>query len=83
MVADGPLSSILFGWVSMFDLCIQQTDAPPFSGPYLRVAPLPSGAVEFRYIDTAIQQRQWHRQVPPSAVIPRFQIFIGQLGWVS
>lgn len=83
MVAEGALSSALFGWVSMFDLCIQQMDVPPYSGPYLRIAPLASGAVEFRYIDTAIPQRQWHREVPPSAVIPRFQAFLDQLGWVA
>jgi len=82
-IATGPLSSVLFGWVSMFDLCIQQTDAFPFSGQYLKVSPLPSGLIEFRYIDTAIQERQWCREVPPEAVIPRFAAFLEQLRWLA
>ena len=82
-VADGPLSSKLFGWISMFELCIQQTDAIPYSGPYLRVSPLPSGAVEFRYFDTAIPARQWHREVPPEATVPRFEAFVDQLHWIA
>jgi hypothetical protein len=82
-VADGPLSSKLFGWVSMFELCIQQTDAIPYSGPYLRVSPLASGAVEFRYFDTAIPARQWHREVPPEATVPPFEAFVDQLHWIA
>ena len=82
-IADGPLSSKLFGWVSMFDLCVQQTDAAPYRGAYLRVAPLASGAIEFRYFDTAIPERQWHREVPPEAVVPRFDAFLEQLRWVA
>lgn len=82
-IANGPLSSALFGWTSMFDLCIQQTDAFPGSGPYLKVSPLPSGLVEFRYMDTAVEGRQWHREVPPQAVIPRFEAFLEQLHWVA
>src|SRR4051812_47690708 len=64
-ISEGPLSAALFGWTSMFDLCIQQTDAEPGSGPYLRVSPLTSGRIEFRYIDTAISARQWHREERP------------------
>jgi hypothetical protein len=82
-IATGPLSSVLFGWTSMFDLCVQQTDAFPGSGPYLKVSPLPSGWVEFRYVDTAIRSRQWHREVPPEAVIPRFRGFLEQLHWLA
>lgn len=81
VIADGPLSAALFGWTSMFDLCIQQTDAVPLTGPYLRVSPLPSGSVEFRYFDTAVQARQWHREVPPDAVTARFRSFLEQLRW--
>lgn len=82
-IASGPTAAILFGWTSMFDLCIQQTDAFPGSGPYLKVSPLPSGMVEFRYIDTAIEDRQWHREVPPEAVAARFLAFLDQLGWLA
>lgn len=82
-IAEGPLSSKPFGWVSMFELCIQQTDAIPYSGPYVRVSHLASGAVEFRYFDTAIPAKQWHREVPPESTIPRFEAFIDQLHWVA
>ena len=82
-ISEGPLSSALFGWTSMFDLCIQQTDAVPRSGPYLKVSPLSAEVVEFRYIDTAIPDRQWHRTVPPEAVEPRFQAFLDQLHWFA
>ena len=45
----------------MHDLCVQQTDTPPYAGPYLRLSPLPSGMVDFRYIDTVVADRQWQR----------------------
>lgn len=80
-IAEGPLAERLFGWTSMFDLCVQQTDAHPYSCAYLRVSALPSGAVELRYIDTAIRDRQWHREVPPEAVVAMFAAFLDQRHW--
>ncbi|GLQ78040.1 hypothetical protein GCM10007881_15560 [Mesorhizobium huakuii] len=65
----------------MFDLCIQQVDVEPYSGPYLRVSPLHSGRIEFRYVDTRIARRQWHREATPDAVVRRFVHFMDQLGW--
>jgi len=82
-IASGPLNSVLYGWTSMFDLCIQQIDVAPYSGPYLRVSPLHSGRVEFRYVDTAIAQRQWHRETTPDAVVPRLIRLMDQLGWTA
>jgi hypothetical protein len=77
------LSSALFGWTSMFDLCITQTEVTyPYDGPFLRVRPQPDGLVEFRYIDTQIEANQWHRRVPAEQVIPRLNSFIGQLHWL-
>src|SRR3954464_10117011 len=81
LIAGGQLGSALFGWTSMFDLCIQQTDVAPYSGPYLRISPLPAALVELRYIDTAQAERQWHRRERADAVVARFESFIGQLGW--
>jgi hypothetical protein len=82
-IAQSELSSVLFGWTSMFDLCIQQTDADPGSGPYLRISPSAADVVEFHYFDTPIQSRQWHREVPPEAVLPKFSAFLDQLGWIA
>jgi hypothetical protein len=82
-IAAGPLAAVLFGWTSMHDLCIQQSDVTPFSGPFLRVRALPTGMIEFRYEDTRIPERQWRREVPPAGVIGRFEAFLDQLRWVS
>ena len=82
-IAEGPLNSLLFGWLSMHDLCIQQTDAPPYSVPYLRVSPSLSGDVEFHYFDTDTRAKQWHRTVPPHAVPGRFKAFLDQLHWIT
>jgi len=67
----------------MFDLCVQQTDTPPQSGPYLRISPLHSGTVEFRYIDTAIADRQWHREAMAEDVVSRLDRFLDQLRWIA
>jgi hypothetical protein len=77
------LGQRLFGWTSMHDLCIQQLDRPPYSCAYLRVAPLRSGQVDFRYIDTAVEALQWHRIVVPEDTVRRFTSFLNQLKWVD
>jgi len=82
-IGSGPVGAHLFGWTSMHDLCVQQTDVGPYSGPFLRVRPLANGVVEFRYMDTAVPGRQWCREVPPSGVIGRLESFLDQLGWVA
>ena len=83
LIAEGPLKSALFGWTSMHDLCVQQTDTPPHSGPYLRISPLPSGSVEFRYVDTGIAHRQWKREETVDRTSTRFTAFLRQLRWVA
>jgi len=82
-IADGPLAACLFGWTSMHDLCIQQIDIAPYAGPYLRIAPQPSGLIDFRLIDTGIADRQWQRSVPPDAAPERMRLFLDQLGWTD
>jgi hypothetical protein len=82
-VASVPLNLGLHGWTSMHDLCIQQTDAFPTSGPYLRLSPLHSGLVNFRYIDTGIPDKQWVRTVSPEQAVGRFTNFLEQLRWVA
>jgi hypothetical protein len=65
----------------MHDLCVQQTDTPAYDGPYLRLTPLPSGMINFRYIDTAVTDRQWQRTVTAVAAPKQFSSFLEQLGW--
>ncbi|PSJ40531.1 hypothetical protein C7I55_09365 [Sphingomonas deserti] len=64
------------------DLCIQQTDVAPCTGPFLRISPLTSGLVESRYHDTVLAAPQSSRVVPPEGVIGRFEAFLDQLGWI-
>ena len=82
-ISAGPLAPALFGWTSMFDLCIQQVDVEPFSGPFLRVSPQRDGTVEFRYHDTTIASRQWSRVVPAEGVVGRFEAVLDQLRWIA
>jgi hypothetical protein len=67
----------------MHDLCVQQTDTPAYAGPYLRISPLEAGLVEFRYVDTAVAKRQWHRVVSPEDAPARLRSFLGQLHWLA
>ena len=81
-IRDSILSKGLFGWVSMYDLCITQTVVYyPYDGPFLRVKPLFDGQIEFRYIDTPNKSQQWHRTVPASEAISRLESFLSQLHW--
>lgn len=84
-IAASPLSGALFGFSSMHDLCIHQTDSHPFEGrggPYLRVSPQQSGLIEFRYVDTHVAARQWTRIEPPERTLARFDHFLNQLHWL-
>lgn len=82
-ISQTRLNASLFGWTSMHDLCIQQLDVPPFSGPYLRISPMRTGCVEFRLIDTHVADRQWHREVAGIDTIKRFVEFLNQLQWMD
>jgi hypothetical protein len=83
-IHETELSSALFGWTSMFDLCITQKEVfYPYTGPYLQVKPLPAGMVEFRYLDTQIEKQQWHRTVPKSETVARLRGFLAQLRWFA
>jgi hypothetical protein len=81
-IANGSLASGLYGWTSMFDLCITQTKVNyPYNGPYLRISPLQHGRVEFRYIDTRMLEQQWLRTVTAVDSVPRLLSFLDQLRW--
>jgi len=72
----------LFASTSMHDLCIVQMPVTnPHDAAYLRVSPLSDGQLEFRYIDTYIKDRQWHRTVAGADGFSRLERFIGQLHW--
>jgi hypothetical protein len=73
----------VWAWTSMHDLCVAQMPVTrPFDvTSYLRISPLFDGKVEFRYPDTAIKDRQWHRVVPEAEAFPRLERFFHQLHW--
>ena len=81
-ISTSSLASGLYAWTSMFDLCITQSPAAyPYNGPFLRVSPQPDGQLEFRYVDTAVAERQWSRLVRPQDAVDRFNRFLEQLSW--
>ena len=83
-VAGSPLASGIFGWTSMFDLCIAQTEVThAYQGPYLKISPKNGGLVEFRYIDTQEGSKQWSRTEESNSVEPRLLGFFSQLGWFA
>ena len=78
------MSEGLYGWTSMWDLCIVQSEVNyPDVGPHLRVSAVSESELEFRYIDTAVLERQWTRVVPWDAAWDRFLVFLEQLHWFS
>jgi hypothetical protein len=73
----------LHAWTSMHELCIVQLPCThPYVGPYLRISPRIDGTIEFRYIDTYIEPRQWRRRVNEEDAFRRLERFIDQLHWV-
>ena len=80
-IASNSRYATLFGWTSMHDLCVQQTDVAPFSGPYLRLSPLDSGTIVFRYDNMHPWLKDWRREVPADAAIDRLEAFFAQLRW--
>jgi hypothetical protein len=73
----------LHAWTSMHDLCIVQVPCTfPDYLPFLRITPFFEGTIEFRYFDTLIEEKQWHRRVKEEDAFQRLERFIDQLHWV-
>jgi hypothetical protein len=74
----------LYAWISIYDLCVVQIPVKyPYDGPYLRIRPLFDGNIDFRFIDTTIEERQWHRLVREEDAFSRLESFIEQLHWFT
>jgi hypothetical protein len=81
-INTSPYADGLFAWTSMHDLCIAQTRVTyPYDGPYLRISPCNNGQIEFRYLDTSIVDKQWHRTVDGADAFRRLERFVNQLHW--
>jgi hypothetical protein len=66
-IEASPYASGIYGTTSMSDLLVTQTPQQPVgSNPgntYLRVSPRSDGTIELRYVDTHVEEKQWHRVV--------------------
>ncbi len=72
----------LHGWTSVSELCIAQTPVTyPYEGPYLRISQSKDGRLVFRYIDTSITDKQWHREAEGKKGFEQLERFIDQLHW--
>ena len=81
-IRDSDLATGLHGWLSMWDLCIAQTQVTyPETGPFLKISVRSSDQLEFAYVDTQITNQQWHRVVDAADAVPRLIKFLGQLHW--
>jgi len=81
-ISEGPLAKGLFAWTSMFDLCIVQTPVSyPYDGPLLRISPISADLIEFRYLDTFVKAKQWHRTEDTDQAPARLVKFLEQLRW--
>jgi hypothetical protein len=83
-IEASPTLSRLHAWTSMCDLHLVQTPVNyPYDGPQLIIAPTGDGFVDFRYEDTPVRSKQWHRVVPGPAAFARLQRFAEQLHWFA
>ena len=72
----------LYAWTSMHDLCIVQMPVTyPYDGPYLRISPLRDGKLEFRFVDTPVEQKQWCRTVDGQRGFERLERFLYDVHW--
>ncbi len=83
-IIASPYVEGLFPWQSHWDLCLTQTPVEyPYNGPRLRISPLTSEKIEFRYIDTEIVEKQWRRYVDAEHAFARLESFLQQLHWFT
>jgi hypothetical protein len=76
------LAAGLFAWTSLFDLCIVQGPVSyPYNRPFLRLSPVSGDQIEFRYVDTWNEAKQWSRKVDCAQVGSRLLNFLDQLRW--
>ncbi|WP_245279758.1 hypothetical protein [Rhizobium leguminosarum] len=82
-IARSSLRHALFGWTSSLICASNKPGIPRPLWPNLRISAQSSGLIEFRYIDAAVQRRQWTRAETPERAVNRLTTFLDQLHWVS
>jgi hypothetical protein len=81
-IEASPYAGGVHGETSMHDLRLTQIANSAYpDGPYLRISPRFDGTIEFRYIDTYVREKQWHRVVKEDDAFSRLAHFFDQLCW--
>jgi hypothetical protein len=81
-IEESRYASGVYGETSMHNSWLTQMASGAYSnGPYLKISPRFDGTIEFRYIDTAIEKKQWHRVVKEEDAFSRLVLFFDQLHW--
>jgi len=87
-IGKSNMSTSLFGGTSMHTLLITQVKLENLNHPsiqYLIIDPdFKTQKIEFRFIDTQLEERQWNRVELPNStsLINRLISFVKQVGWV-
>jgi hypothetical protein len=84
-IESRPIRSGVHGWQSHRNLCIAQRPVSyPYDGPYLLIfGHEADSTVEFRLVDTHVEERQWSRRDPADSIIHRFKHTMRQLDWFT
>lgn len=81
-IRDSKYSNHIYGWTSVIDLFIVQYEVNyPYEGPKLLVRQLENNKLEFRYIDTNKEERQWNRVFDGSEGFGELEKFFFDLHW--
>lgn len=81
-IRDSKYSSHIYGWTSVIDLYIVQNEVNhPYDWPKLLVRQLESNKLEFRYIDTYKEERQWNRVLDGNEGYGELEKFFYHLHW--
>ena len=83
-IGAGDFNVELFGWTSMLDLCISQQNVSYddlTNVSFLKISCISKNDLEFRYLDTEIEKKQWSRIYPANQACAALSKFIDQLHW--
>lgn len=82
-IEGSPYAGGVHGETQMYELRLTQIPSSSVypDGPHLRISPRFDGTIEFRYIDTYVEKKQWHRVVEEGDAFSRLVRFFDQLRW--
>ena len=81
-IAASRFSTALYPWTAADDLCLAQAPSRlPVEAPHLRLRLMSDAAIEFLYIEGAMDPHLWRRVEPVELAYGRLLIFFDQLNW--